>query len=85
MKETQTQIIARLEKELKETKSELEEYKEICNKLNMGILKFQLKAEESLFDISELQQIKKRIDFLESRNKRSLDKNVDNEYNKNFL
>lgn len=85
MKETQTQIIARLKKELKETKSELEEYKDICNKLNMGILKFQLRAEESLFDISELQQIKKNIDYLESKNKTSLDKNADNEYNKNFL
>lgn len=74
MKETQTQIIERLEKELKEATSELEEYREIYNKLNMGILKFQLRAEENLFDTSELEQIKKNIDFLELKNKRSMGK-----------
>lgn len=35
----------------------------------MGILKVQLKAEESLFDSSDLKQIKRRINLLESKNK----------------
>ena len=38
MKETQKQLITRLEKELHEAKNEIKEYKTLCSKLNTEIL-----------------------------------------------
>lgn len=46
MKETQKQLITRLERELNETKNELKEYKELCSNLNEEILEIQQRADE---------------------------------------
>ena len=76
MKETQKQLIIRLEKELQKTKSELEEYKALCSKLNTEILEMQERADEGFLNSSDYVQMKKRIDFLESKNE-SLDKTIE--------
>lgn len=61
MSDAQKQQIARLERELKEALIELEEYKSICNNLNVGILKIQLRAHKDLIDSSDYDEIMKRI------------------------
>jgi len=75
MKETQKQLITRLERELNETKNELKEYKELCSNLNEEILEIQQRADDSFFNSSDYVQMKKRIEFLESKNK-SLDETI---------
>lgn len=76
MKETQKQQIARLEKELKETKNQLEEYKTLCSNLNAEVLEMQQRADDSFSNSSDYQQMKKHIEFLEAKNK-SLDKSIE--------
>lgn|GEM_PF-716416 len=76
MKETQKQLITRLENELKETKNHLEEYKTLCSNLNAEILELQQRADESFLNSSDYQQMKKHIEFLEAKNK-SLDKSIE--------
>lgn len=75
MKETQKQLITRLEKELEKAKSELEEYKALCSKLNAEILEMQQRADKGFLNSSDYQQMKKSIEFLEVKNK-SLDKSI---------
>ena len=75
MKETQKQFITRLENELKKAKSELEEYKALCSKLNTEIIEMQQRADEVFLNSSDYVQMKKRIEFLESKNE-SLDKTM---------
>lgn len=79
MRETQKQLIKRLENELKKAKSELEEYKTLCSKLNTEIIEMQEKADKSFLNSSDYVQIKKHVEFLESKNE-SLDKII--EHNK---
>ena len=78
MKETQKQLIIRLEKELEKAKSELEEYKALCSKLNTEILEMQERADKGFLNSSDYVQMKKRIDFLESKNA-SLDKTIEHD------
>ena len=60
MKETQKQLITRLENELKEAKSELKEYKILCSNLNAEILQMQEKADKGFLNSSDYVQMKKR-------------------------
>lgn len=76
MKETQKQLIIRLENELKETKNQLEEYKTLCSNLNAEVLEMQQRADECFLNSSDYQQMKKHIEFLEAKNK-SLDKSIE--------
>ena len=76
MKETQKQLITRLEKELEKAKSELEEYKVLCSKLNAEILEMQQRADEGFLNSCNYVQMKKHIELLESKNK-SLDKTIE--------
>lgn len=69
MKETQKQYIARIEKELEQVKSELDEYKELCNKLNAEILQMQERADKDYSNSSDYRQMNKEIEFLKTRNK----------------
>lgn len=69
MKETQKQIIARLEEELESVKMELKEFKTLCNKLNLEILEMQQIADEGFLNSSDYMQMKKHIDLLENKNK----------------
>ena len=76
MKETQKQLTIRLEKELEKAKNELKEYKILCSNLNAEILEMQQRADEVFLNSSDYVQMKKRIDFLESKNE-SLDKTIE--------
>lgn len=76
MKEIQKQQITRLENELKETKSQLEEYRTLCSNLNEEVLEMQQRADESFLNSSDYQQMKKYIEFLEAKNK-SLYKSIE--------
>ena len=76
MKETQKQLIIRLEKELEKAKSDIKEYKTLCSKLNTEILEMQERADEIFLNSSDYVQMKKRIDFLEYKNE-SLDKTIE--------
>lgn len=69
MKETQKQLIIRLEKELHEAKKELEEYKVLCNNLNAEILEMQQRADKGFLNSSDYIQMNKRIESLEMQNK----------------
>ena len=62
MKETQKQIISRLEGELKE-------YKTLCSNLNKEVLEMQERADKSFFNSSDYVQMKKQIELLEAKNK----------------
>ncbi len=62
MKETQKQIITRLEGELKE-------YKTLCNNLNKEVLEMQERADKSFLNSSDYVQMKKQIELLEDKNK----------------
>lgn len=69
MKETQKQLIIRLEKELHQAKKELEEYKVLCNNLNAEILEMQQRADKGFLNSSDYIQMNKRIESLEMQNK----------------
>ncbi len=62
MKETQKQIIARLE-------NELEQYKILCGNLNSEILEMQQRADEGFSNSSDYIQMQKNIKLLENKNK----------------
>lgn len=62
MKETQKQIIERLEGELKE-------YKTLCSNLNKEVLEMQERADKSFLNSSDYVQMKKQIELLEAKNK----------------
>ena len=63
MKETQKQLITRLEKELHQAKKELEEYKVLCGNLNSEILEMQQRADKGFLNSSDYVQMNKRIKF----------------------
>lgn len=69
MKETQKQYTTRIEKELQQAKKELQEYKELCNKLNAEILQMQERADKDYSNSSDYRQMNKEIEFLKTRNK----------------
>lgn len=69
MKETQKQLITRLETELHQAKKELEEYKVLCNNLNAEILEMQEKSDKGFLNSSDYIQMNKRIESLEMQNK----------------
>ena len=69
MKETQKQLITRLEKELHQAKKELEEYKVLCGNLNSEILEMQQRADKGFLNSSDYIQMNKRIESLEMQNK----------------
>lgn len=69
MKETQKQLIIRLETELHQAKKELEEYKVLCNNLNAEILEMQEKSDKGFLNSSDYIQMNKRIESLEMQNK----------------
>ena len=75
MKETNKQTIERLQKELQQAKSELAEYKTICNNLNNEILQMQERADKGFLNSSDYQQMTKRIELLEMQNKQLETKN----------
>ena len=62
MKETQKQLISRLEKEL-------QEYKTLCSNLNKEVLEMQERADKSFLNSSDYVQMKKQIELLEAKNK----------------
>lgn len=62
MKETQKQLIVRLEKELGE-------YKTLCSNLNKEVLEMQERADKSFLNSSDYVQMKKQIELLEAKNK----------------
>lgn len=71
-RETQKQIIERLE-------NEVLEYKTLTNKLQNEITDMQDKAENEFINSPTYQQLLKKIDFLEKKNKSLEDKIVHNE------
>lgn len=62
MKETQKQLISKLEKEL-------QEYKTLCSNLNKEVLEMQERADKSFLNSSDYVQMKKQIELLEAKNK----------------
>lgn len=91
MKETQKQYTTRIEKELQQAKKDLNEYKDLCNKLNAEILQMQERADKGFLNSSDYIQMNKRIELLETKNKqletknKSLDNRIQNLINEREL
>lgn len=69
MKETQKQVITRIEKELQQAKDQLQEYKSLCSNLNAEILQMQEKADKGFQNSSDYIQMQKHIEVIENKNK----------------